>query len=40
MLCSLVLERRNSGNGCDLASTLCKVDLIVQSWSRVRRARR
>ena len=35
-------ERGNSGDGCDLASTLCKYDLIivylfVLSWVRVRR---
>ena len=34
----------NSGNGCDLASTLCKYDLrkgdlFVLSWARVRRVR-
>ena len=35
----------NSGDGCDLASTLCKYDLrkgdlFVLSWARVRRVRR
>ena len=35
----------HSGDGCDLASTLCKYDLrkgdlIVLSWARVRRVRR
>ena len=27
MTCVLVLQRGNSGDGCDLASTLCKYDL-------------
>ena len=32
---------RHSGNGCNLASTLCKYALIfVLSWERVRRVRR
>ena len=40
-----VLQRGNSGDGCDLASTLCKYDLrkgalFVLSWARVRRVRR
>ena len=40
-----MLQRRNSGDGCDLASTLCmydlrKGDLFVPSWARVRRVRR
>ena len=35
----------HSGDGCDLASTLCKYDLrkgdlFVLSWARVRRVRR
>ena len=39
------LQRGNSGDGCDLASTLCKYDLkkgdlFVLSWARVRRGRR
>ena len=39
-----VLQGRNSGNGCDLALTLCrydlrKSDLFVLSWERVRRVR-
>ena len=43
MLC--VLQRGNSSDGCDLASTLCKYDLrkgdlFVLSWARVRRLRR
>ena len=37
-----VLQRGYSGDGCDLASTLCKYDLrksdlLVLSWARVRR---
>ena len=40
-----MLQRGNSGNGCDLASSLCKYDLrkgdlFVLSWARVRRVRR
>ena len=40
-----VLQRGHSGDGCDLASTLCKYDLrkgdlLVLSWARVRRVRR
>ena len=40
-----MLQRRHSGDGCDLASTLCKydlrkLDLSVLSWARVRRVRR
>ena len=40
-----VLQRGYSGDGCDLASTLCtydlrKGDLFVLSWARVRRVRR
>ena len=40
-----VLQRGHSGNGCDLASTLCKYDLrkgdlFVLSWAMVRRMRR
>ena len=27
MLCVSVLQRRHSGDGCDLASTLCKYNL-------------
>ena len=42
---SWVLQRAHSGDGCDLASTLCKYDfskgdLFVLSWARVRRVRR
>ena len=38
--CVWVLQRGNSGDGCDLASTLCKYDLrkgdlFVLSWARV-----
>ena len=37
-----MLQRGSSGNGCDLASTLCKYDLrngdfVFLSWARVRR---
>ena len=40
-----VLQRGHSGEGCDLASTLCrydltKGDLFVQSFTRVRLVRR
>ena len=41
-----MLQRGHSGDGCDLASTLCKYDflrkgdLFVLSWERVRRVRR
>ena len=40
-----MLQRGNSGDGCVLASTLCKydlrkVDLFVLSWARVRRMKR
>ena len=43
--CVWVLQRWHSGDGCGLASTLCKydlrmVDLFVLSWARVRRMRR
>ena len=39
-----MLQRGNSGDGCDLASTLCKYDLrkgdlFVLSWARVRQVR-
>ena len=45
MMCVCVLQRGNSGEGCVLASTLCKYtlrncDLFVMSWARVRRVRR
>ena len=45
MSCAWVLQRGNIGDGCDLASTLCKYDLrkgdlVVLSWARVRRVRR
>ena len=44
-LCVWVLQRGHSGDGCDLASTLCKYDLrngdlFVLSWARVRQVRR
>ena len=40
-----MLQRVHSGDGCELASTLCKYDLrkgylFVLSWTRVRRVRR
>ena len=35
----LVLQRGHSGDGCNLASTLCKYDLFVLSWAKVRRVR-
>ena len=40
-----MLQTGHSGDGCDLASTLCKYDmrkgaLFVLSWARVRRVRR
>ena len=40
-----MLQRENSGDGCDLVSTLCKYDLrkgdlFVLSCARVRRVRR
>ena len=43
--CVWVLQRGHSGDGCDLASTLCKYDLrkgdlFVLSWAMVRRVRR
>ena len=34
-----LLQRGHSGDGCDLALTLCKYDLFVLSWARVRRVR-
>ena len=47
MMCvvCVMLQRGNSGDGCVLASTLCKYDLrkgdlFVLSWARVRRVRR
>ena len=43
--CVWMLQRGHSGDGCILASTLCKYDLrkgdlFVMSWARVRRVRR
>ena len=40
-----MLQRGHSGDGCVLASTLCKYDLrkgnlFVQRWARVRRVKR
>ena len=45
MSCVWMLQRGHSGDGCVLASTLCKydlrkVDLFVLKWARVRRVRR
>ena len=45
MSCVWLLQREHSGDGCDLASTLCKYDLrkgdlFVLSWARVRGVRR
>ena len=46
MMCFMcVLQKGHSGDGCDLASTLCKYNLrncdcIVLSWARVRQVRR
>ena len=45
MPCVWMLQRGHSGDGCVLASTLCKYDLrkgdlFVLSWARVRRVRR
>ena len=42
--CVYMLQRGHSGDGCDLASALCKYDLrkedlFVLSWARVRRVR-
>ena len=44
MSCVWMLQRGNSGDGCVLASTVCKYDLrkgdlFVLSWTRVRRVR-
>ena len=45
MLCVWMLQRGHSGDGCVLATTLCKYDLwtgdlFVLSWTWVRRVRR
>ena len=45
MSCVWMLQKGHSGDGCVLASTLCKYDLrkgdlFVLSWARVRRVRR
>ena len=45
MSCVWMLQRGHSGDGCVLASTLCKYDLrkgdlFVLGWARVRRVRR
>ena len=44
MSCVWMLQRGHSGDGCALASTLCKYDLrkgdlFVLSWARVRRVK-
>ena len=37
-MCSVcVLHKGHSGDECDLASTFCKYDLFVLSWTRVQR---
>ena len=45
MSCVWMIHRGHSGDGCVLASSLCKYDLrkgdlFVLSWARVRRVRR
>ena len=40
-----MLQRGNSGDGCDLVSTVCKYDLrkgdlFVMSWAKVQQVRR
>ena len=45
ILCVCVLQLWHSGDGCELASTLCMYDLrkgylLVQSWAMVRRVKR
>ena len=44
MSCVWVLQSGHSGDGCELSSTLCKIDFsngdaFVLSWARVRRVR-
>ena len=44
-VCHVCVAEGHIGDGCDLASTLCKYDLrkgdlFVLSWARVRRVRR
>ena len=44
MSCVWMVQRGHSGDGCVMASSLCKynlrkVDLFVLSWARVRRVR-
>ena len=44
-VCVCVLQRGDSGDGCGLASTLCKYelrkgDLCILSWASVRRVMR
>ena len=41
--CVWVIQRGNSGDGCDLASTLCRYDLKKNDlfvWAKMRRVRR
>ena len=45
VVCMSVLQREHCGDGCDLASLLCRYDLskgelFVLSWARVQRVRR
>ena len=40
MSCVLMLQRGHRGDGCVLAPTWCKGDLLVPSWVRERRVRR
>ena len=42
LMCVVCVRVTNgaTGDGCDLASTLCKYDLFVPSWARVQRVRR
>ena len=45
MLCGGVLQRGHCGNGCEMASTLCRYDLrtgdvFVLSWAWVQQVRR
>ena len=45
MVCAVCVAEGHNGDGCNLASTLCKYDLrkgdlFVLNWARVRRVRR
>ena len=35
-----MLQRGHSGDGCELASTLCRYALFLMSWIRVKRVKR